>query len=244
MTPVLRVLLSLPALAALSACAEHDTVEDRFETSGELIALSGGDAGPAGACIGCHGLKGEGNGGDAPRLAGLSAGYIVRQMDYYATGLRRDSKMVWIADHIDRPQRIRLGEYYSALPVPDQVAGTPPKDDLACSAEIATLYHRGNAARGIPSCASCHGDAGEGNAGNPPLARQPAPYLHTQLQNWRDGTRYGDPQGKMRAISRLLTEGEAKALAGYSSALQGDGAYPAPLAACLPERRPGPRNDA
>ncbi len=183
-----------------------DTNKGELEQTGQLLALSGGDAGATGACINCHGLNGEGNGGDAPRLAGLNAGYVVRQLDYFSSGQRRHPKMVWIADQIDWPERVRLGDYYMALSVPDAVPGADPLDDSACSAETVRLYHEGDAQRGLPSCVSCHGAQGQGDMGNPPLAKQPAPYLALQLDHWRSGERYGNPQ--MMDISRLLTDAE------------------------------------
>ena len=237
-----RSFLSLMSLAALASCSEVERASSELEQSGRLLALSGGDAGATGACISCHGLQGEGNGGDAPRLAGLNAGYVVRQLDYFSSGQRRHAKMVWIADQIDWPERVRLGEYYMALPVPDEVPGANPVGGIGCSPETARLYHEGDADRGLPSCASCHGPQGQGNMGNPPLSKQPAPYLALQLQHWRSGKRYGDPQ--MLAISRLLTDGEVEALAGYSAALRDATPYLGLPAACLPERRPGPRNGA
>lgn len=239
-----RSFIAVTAAFALAACSESEPRADRFEQTGKLLALSGGDAGAEGACINCHGLQGEGNGGDAPRLAGLNSGYIVRQMDYFSTGLRRHPKMVWIADHVDRPQRLRLGEYYQSLPVPRDVPGAGPISDAACDPRIARLYHQGDADRGIPSCASCHGANGQGDMANPPLAGQPAPYLELQLRHWRNGERYGNPQSGMLDISRLLADGELQALAGYSAALRDANAYPALPAACPPERRPDPRNGA
>ena len=237
-------LLALVSVICLSGCAEREPRVDRFEQTGKLLALSGGDAGADGACINCHGLQGEGNGGDAPRLAGLNSGYIVRQMDYFSTGLRRHPKMVWIADHVDRPQRLRLGQYYQSLPVPDEIPGAGPTGDAACEPRIASLYHRGDPDRGIPSCASCHAADGRGDMANPPLAGQPAPYLELQLKHWRNGERYGNPQSGMLQISRLLADEELQGLAGYSSALRDATRYPALPAACLPERRPDPRNGA
>ena len=237
-----RSLLALLSLAALSSCTEAEPTEGELEETGQLLALSGGDAGATGACVTCHGLEGEGNGGDAPRLAGLNAGYVVRQLDYFASGQRRHPQMTWIADHIDWPERVKLGGYYMALPVPDVVPGANPVGDTGCSVAAAVLYHEGDRDRGLPSCASCHGPLGQGSMGVPPLAKQPAPYLALQLQHWRNGERYGDPQ--MLAISRLLTDEEVRALAGYSAALRDASPSPVLPEACLPERRPDPRNGA
>lgn len=233
------------ALLALLAvgCSKAERA-GQFEANGELIALSGGDAGARGACVTCHGLHGEGNGGDAPRLAGLDAGYIVRQLEYYATGQRQHPQMVWIADHLERPARVRLGAYYAALPVPEDTSAKPSTAP-ACDRAIARLYHEGERKRGIQACADCHGDDGRGvGAGNPPLAGQPPPYLAEQLRQWRNGRRYGDPLRVMLDVSRRLSEEELESLARYSAALQGAGAYPELPAACLPGRRRGSRNGA
>ena len=243
-----RHLLTPLTLAALTACTQTEPSRAELEPSaeleqsGRLLALSGGDAGATGACITCHGLQGEGNGGDAPRLAGLNAGYVVRQIDNFSSGQRRHPSMVWIADQIDWPDRVRLGEYYMSLPVPDHVPGANPIGEIGCSLEAVTLYQEGDADRGLPSCASCHGPLGQGSMGVPPLTKQPAPYLALQLEHWRNGERYGDPQ--MLAISRLLTDEEVQALAGYSAALRDASPYPGLPAACLPERRPDPRSGA
>ena len=209
--------------------------------TGEVIALSGGDAGVQGACVPCHGLSGEGDGMLAPRLAGSDPGHFVRQMDNFPNGQRRHAQMSWIAARLDRRARLRVADYYAGLPV-------PPNTDTELDADLcraAMLYHRGDPQRGIEACSVCHGDAGDGMGhGNPPLAGQPAPYLAAQLRAWRSGERYGDPFGTMLGISRLLAESELEYLAGYSAALQGASGNPGPPEACLPERRSVPRNGA
>lgn len=231
----------LAILGLAGACTETEPTLGRFEISGEVIALSGGDAGARGACITCHGLEGGGNGHLAPRLAGLNQGYFVRQMDYFAQGHRRHPQMTWIADHIDWPARQKLANYYAELPIPEGAASVPSEADCAA----ATLYHYGDPDRGLPSCASCHGDDGAGiGQGYPSLAAQPAPYLEAQLNAWANGERYGSPGNVKIAISRLLTPAEMERLAGYSSALPGASGYPAPPATCPRTRRPDPRNGA
>lgn len=200
----------LASLTWLTAgCAQVAPRQDAFEQSGELIALSGGDAGARGACVTCHGLNGEGDGNLVPRLAGLDRGYFARQMEFYTKGMRRHPQMAWIANRMDGPAREKLARYYAALPVP------PSREGMENSCEAAKLYHHGDPARGLPSCASCHGADGAGNAGNPPLAGQPAPYMSEQLRQWAQGERYGDPLYVMTRISRVLTDAERNAVAGY-----------------------------
>lgn len=231
----------MAALTTLaSACSEVAPRQDRYEVSGEVIALSGGDAGARGACVTCHGLKGEGNGNLVPRLAGLDPGYFARQMEYYSKGMRIHPQMTWIADRLDGPAREKLAGYYAALPGPQRA-----RSNAGDTCVGAVLYHHGDPARGLPSCASCHGEDGRGaGLGNPPLADQPAPYLAEQLRRWRNGERFGDPQRTMTHISLVLTEDERAAVSGYNPRLRDASAYPESLAACLRRRRPDPRSGA
>lgn len=237
--------LLLAALALAGAgCTEAEPTVDRFEATGELVALSGGDAGARGACITCHGLDGEGDGNLSPRLAGLNPGYIARQLENFSAGQRRHPQMVWIADHLDWPSRQKVADYFSQLPVP------PVTRDAAlqyepCNPQAVRLYHEGAPERGLPSCESCHGADGRGiGQGIPPLAAQPAPYLEMQLRHWRQGERYGDPDGAMQRISSLLHEEELRPLSRYASRLSDSTGSPELPEACPRTRRPDPRSGA
>ena len=240
-SPTVKACAALLALCAAGGCGNAAPAPNRFEESGEVIALSGADAGPRGACVTCHGLQGEGDGALVPRLAGLDAGYIARQLEFYAAGLRRDPQMHWIAGRLDNDARVKLATYYAALPAGDADAFAGAE----CVPTVAELYHRGDPARGLASCASCHGGDGRGaGRGNPPLAGQPAAYLERQLRHWRAGKRYGDPLGDMGRISRRLHEGELAPLADYSAGLTDDRNRREPRATCPPERRRDPRSGA
>lgn len=235
---------SLPNFAAclascllLPACDGAHSEPQIWESTGEIIALGGGDVGARGSCATCHGLEGEGDGNLAPRLAGLNPGYFVRQMEFFEEGQRRHPQMAWIAGRLDWSARQKVAMYYSQMPVPDQ------EEQAGAAADCATiaLYHRGDPARGLASCASCHGTDGMGvGQGNPPLAAQPAPYLEAQLKAWAKGERYGDPGNSMTRISHLLTSSEMADLARYGSNLaSANSEFPE---TCLPARRPDSRN--
>lgn len=188
---------------------------DPFDDTGELIALSGGDAGAASACHTCHGLEGEGDGALAPRIAGLDAGYIVRQLGFFANGQRKHPQMSWLASRLDPQERLAVARYYAVMqsPTAPDAEMSPPR---CGSSPIAALYHQGAAERGLRSCASCHGEDGTGvGAGNPPLADQPARYLARQLRDWREGNRYGDALGVMHTAANSLREDEINPLADY-----------------------------
>lgn len=224
----------------LAACGPVERgAADRFTASGELIALSGGDAGAAQACIACHGLDGRGNGAGTPRLAGLDRGYMTGQLEAYASGRRQHPEMEAIARKLTSAQQDRVSAYYATMPV-----ALPPSRPAATE-RIMTLYHRGDPARGLASCASCHGSHGEGvGPANPPLGAQPAPYLAEQLDQWRAGKRRNDPQNVMQRISLALSRSEVVALAHYAGALPGGLPRPEFPAASRAAHHAGPRNDA
>ena len=232
-------MLGAAALVLLGGCsAVERTAADRFVASGELIALSGGDAGAANACITCHGLDGRGNGAGTPRLAGLNQGYLAAQLEGYASGRRRHPEMEAISRQLAPAHRQAVSAYYARLPFAAAAGALPP-------GPAASLYQRGDPSRGLAACASCHGLRGEGvGPGNPPLAGQPAAYLSEQLDRWRASERRNDPEGVMLRISRLLSERESAALAAYAAALPGDPQRRESPEASPSERRDDSRNGA
>ena len=189
-----RYFLRLGLLGPLYLTACNETGGNpAFRRTGEVIAFSGGNGGPTSACATCHGLKGEGDGRLTPRLAGLDAGYLVRQLDDYANGRRRHVAMRTIARRLDSEDRVKVSAYYAALPAP------------ASTLRTTSLY--------ASKCASCHGGSGEGRGpGNPPLAGQSPTYVVVQIEAWRSGQRH-DPTGTMLAVSRALAPAELAILA-------------------------------
>lgn len=191
--------LPLLALAATSACGS-DGGNRAFRASGELIALSGGDGGATNACITCHGLQGEGDGRLTPRLAGLDAGYLHRQLDDFVNGRRADPVMRAVALRLSTTDRAKVSAYYAALPAAGPVLPL-----------TSALYES--------ECAECHGARGEGiGPANPPLAGQPAPYIVAQLMAWRSGKRRGDGMAEMQRVSRALAPAEVHHLADLAAA--------------------------
>ena len=231
-----RSILPIFALSLLAGCNQSDTQSlDRFADSGRIIAMGGAGAGASNACFTCHGLDGRGNGAGSPRLAGLDAGYLERQLEAYADGRRYHAQMRWITEQLAADERQAVAVYYASVPF--DAGSTAPVTRLK-------LYHEGDAARRLPACASCHGDLGEGiGAANPALAGQPAAYLAEQLDLWRKSRRRNDPGDIMLRISQRLRPSEIEALARYAAALPGGPASQELLAAYPAARRSDPRND-
>ena len=187
---------------------------DPFTRTGELVALSGGDAGAANACVVCHGVDGAGTGAGPPRLAGLDQGYMLKQLQDYADGRRPDPIMGPVARALDDRQMRLVSAWYADLP-PRSAAQV----GRAFDPRGAALYREGDAARGLAACGTCHGADGRGAPGGPALAGQPAPYLKEQLRRWRRSERRNDPRNLMLEISRRLTDAEIAAVSAYLEGL-------------------------
>jgi cytochrome c553 len=90
------------------------------------------------------------------------------------------------------------------------------------------LYRGGDAARGIPACAACHGPQGRGNgpARWPQVRAQQPSYVTTQLQHYAAKSRYqtgkGVPAGAelMYDVAKRLTDEDIKALTAYLQGLR------------------------
>jgi cytochrome c553 len=80
-------------------------------------------------------------------------------------------------------------------------------------AKGSALYGAGDAARGIPACVSCHGDAGNSTiAQNPKLAAQHEAYIVKQLADFKSGARNNAVMGP---FAKALTEDDARNLAAF-----------------------------
>ena len=213
-----------PAVLMLAAACDATPCQtDRaFTANGQIIAMSGGPGGAANACFTCHGLDGGGDGLAAPRLAGMDAGYLQKQMEDYASGLRPDDSMGRIARALDQKARQQVTAYYAALPSPPDPEG-PARPAPA-------IYLTGDTQRGIVACAACHGLRGEGagRGGNPRIAGQPYAYTLEQIDRWKSGARRNDPRGVMAAAVKSLSDPEARAIATWLSTQP---AAPAPASA-------------
>ncbi|MGN2254680.1 c-type cytochrome [Frateuria sp. GZRe12] len=180
----------------------------------ELVSRGNGHGAPP--CQSCHGADGAGQAAAAfPRLAGLDASYVARQLADYAAGTRANAVMQPIARALSDEERQAIGTYYSGLPVPAvPAASQPAANDLG-----ATLATRGRWSQRVPACEQCHGPGGVGVGTHfPPLAGQPASYIEAQLKAWQQGTRRNDPLQLMQHLSRALSAADIAAVAKWFAA--------------------------
>jgi len=188
--------------------------------SGESIALEG-IAAAAPACATCHGRNGEGGGdGLYPRLAGLPAAYLRRELALFRDGVRKNPLMMPMAKGLTDADIAAVAEYFSAKSVPFPPA--PPADSSVLE-RGQVLVTVGAWERGIPPCRDCHGPALQGVPPDiPGLAGQWQQYLVAQLESYRSAARSSDALGLMRRVARGLTDSDMHAVAAYIANLRPD----------------------
>jgi cytochrome c553 len=201
-----RLLLFTGLLLSAAACSAAEGRSDSaFTANGQVIAMSGGEGGASNACFSCHGLDGMGDGVSVPRLAGLDAGYLHKQLQDYAERTRPHPAMYEVARWLDDEDRRAVSAWYAALPVPEPAQSPKPAPEV---------WRSGRPSAGVPACASCHGLAGEGvGPGNPAVSGQPAAYTYDQLRRWKTGERRNDPREVMSDAVAGLQEEEMRAIA-------------------------------
>jgi len=171
--------------------------------------------GPAWACASCHGERGQGS-SNIPRLAGLPAEYIAKQLGDYIAGRRKNETMQIIARTLKPDEMRRIGTYYSSMRAPSN-ARASLGGDLARGAH---LVLNGDWERGVPSCVSCHGPSAFGVAPFfPSLSAQHPEYTAAQLTAWVSGTRDNSKGKLMNGIARNLNDADRRAVADYLATL-------------------------
>lgn len=160
-------------------------------------------------CQSCHGNRGQGNRElNAPRLAGLDAEYVDRQLFDFRSGRRGATaadqfggQMTQMAKTLRDDAAVKdVARYISTLAAPLELPDVNGSDAAGKAIFV--------------TCASCHGTKGEGNPAlqAPRLACMSDWYLLRQLQAFRAGWRGSEPAdspgARMKAIAMGLP-GEA-----------------------------------
>ena len=190
------------------------------------------------ACTACHGPQGRAAAdGYYPRLAGKPAGYLYNQLLNFRDGRRHYGLMTQLIEPLSDAYLMEIATYFSQLEVP-----YPAPLPAAASPEVLRhgrqLVLEGDAARQLPACVQCHGQAMTGVApGIPGLLGLPRDYLNAQLGAWKAGQRRAHAPDCMKEVVSRLTLEDINAVASWAAA------QPLPAstkpATSLPAARPG-----
>lgn len=185
---------------------------------GNKIFTEGGSQPGAMPCVACHGADGLGMAAAGfPRLAGLPAAYLRKQLEDFKRASRSHPVMEPVAKALTDAEIDAVSQALAAMPAP---APTLAQRSEMPSNPAQKLALQGAWERQIPACVSCHGPAGSGvGDAFPPLAGQPAAYLKAQLLAWQGGTRHNDPNDLMGHIAKSLTADEVQSVAEYFAGL-------------------------
>lgn len=168
------------------------------------------------ACTPCHGEDGQGTSNDYfPRIAGKPAGYLYNQLYEFHVGQRRYAPMNYLFEFLPPSYLQEIAAYFASLRPPSP----PPYVPAASPAVLARgeeIVMRGDSAREIPPCATCHGRALTGmEPAIPGLIGLRANYISAQLGAWRYGTRTAKAPDCMQLVAARMTEEDVTAVAAW-----------------------------
>lgn len=165
-------------------------------------------------CIACHGEGGNSVVPNFPKLAGLQAEYLAKQLGDYISGKRKNELMGPNAASLNKDDVPALAAYFTTQkPAPGKV------EDAKLAETGKKLYEDGNIETGVPACMGCHQPNAVGNDRYPRLAGQHQTYTLQQLSDFKNGLRSNDRGRIMRAVADRMSGQEMKAVAEYLAGL-------------------------
>lgn len=206
--PAAAATAAAPATATAAAAPATEALKPGDPKVGQTKAT---------ACAACHGADGNSTDPQYPKLAGQSEQYIVHQLENFKSQKRKNAIMFGMASTLSEQDMRDVAAWFSSQ------KRLPGVADQALVEEGQKLYREGDAKRGIPACAACHGMDGRGNPGAmyPAIEAQHAQYVETQLKAWHDGDAWGtDAHSQiMPTIAKRLDPADITAVSSYIEGL-------------------------
>jgi cytochrome c553 len=166
-------------------------------------------------CGGCHNPDGNSIIPENPKLAGLDAKYLARQLADFKSGKRTSPVMGTIIPMVDEKEFKSLAGYFSKQ---KRSPGVSEKADLVAKGK--QIFDEGVIGTAVPACSGCHNEDGSGSEAFPRLNGQNPPYVVSQLMNFKTGARTNDNRGLMQAVAKRLNEQEINEVAEYVTTLK------------------------
>ena len=170
------------------------------------------------ACTACHGEQGRaGSDGYYPRLAGKPQEYLYHQLLNFRDDRRQYRPMSHLLAGLPDDYLREIAAYFADQHVP-YPAAVRPEVSTAILEAGRKLAQDGDAARGLPACAACHGAALGGLLpGVPGLLGLPRDYIGAQIGSWKNGLRRAAEPDCMADVAAKLTPADISALAAWLS---------------------------
>jgi len=152
-------------------------------------------------CANCHGQRGVSAIPDVPNLAAQHPAYLLRQIESFVAGTRKNAFMEGLMKALSPQERAQLVIYYTTRPAPE---GASSEAALVATGQKAFAQ----------LCARCHGADAHGDANVPRLAGQQDKYLRISLKRYltMSGERIYPP---MTAEVTKLGENRIEAMVAY-----------------------------
>jgi len=166
------------------------------------------------ACASCHNAAGNSSIPANPKLAQQHPEYILKQLEEFKSGKRKNSVMTSMVSHLSEQDMRDIAWFVGSKQIKTGFSKSKDTVDLG-----ERIYRGGIADRQVPACAGCHSPNGAGiPAQYPRLGGQHADYVVTQLTSFRDGGRTNGPV--MNGVAAKLNDREIKAVADYIAGLR------------------------
>ena len=219
-----------PATATTSAGATTPTASAPTTTRSASPVTSAVPPGPrtsipdtmaerVAACVACHGSEGRATtDGYYPRIAGKPEGYLFNQLLNFREGRRQNGTMSYLVANLPDDYLREIARHFSARN-PPYAAPQLASVSAATLERGRVLATTGDAARGLPACAACHGSALTGVApATPGLLGLPRDYLNAQFGAWSNGARRAAAPDCMAPIASRLSGEDLGAVTAYLAA--------------------------
>jgi len=222
-TSLLAALLALPAMSSFAAgeAAPADAAQAQAAPAAAVAPamaakpdLVKGEATFTAVCAACHGADGNSGTPAYPKLSQQHPEYLVKQLQEYKTGKRKNAIMQGFAATLSDADMKNVAYWATSKQA---------KPGFAKEKELVTLgeriYRGGISDRQIPACAGCHSPTGAGIPSQyPRLSGQHSEYTAAQLTYFRDGVRTNSIQ--MTQVAAKLNDKEIRAVADYIAGLR------------------------
>jgi cytochrome c553 len=164
--------------------------------------------------VACHTADGSRGSPANPILAGQHPEYLVKQLQEFKSGKRKNAIMAGFAATLSDDDMRNVAAFYASK---QAKPGAAKDKDLAALGE--KIYRGGIGDRNIPACAGCHSPSGAGIPSQyPRVGGQHGDYTEAQLLAFRSGARGNSTQ--MMQIAAKMNDREIKAVSDYIAGLR------------------------